>query len=106
MKQYGAQVATSFSKKQINVIYMNAKNGNLKVEKWFINRLYDLADFFGFDDNKSVEFDEGLVKDILEAVFAGDFEKAQKEIVSTADMWYSRLGNKNKAKCDRSVFVA
>ena len=42
MKVYGTYFATEFTKKQINVIYGKAKNGELKVEKWFIRDLYEL----------------------------------------------------------------
>lgn len=33
MRNYGANKATEFTKKQIGVIYRMAKNGELKVEK-------------------------------------------------------------------------
>ena len=36
MKQYGANKATEFTKKQIGVIFANAKSGNLKIENWVI----------------------------------------------------------------------
>ena len=106
MKQYGYQKATEFSKGQISVIYGKAKRGELKVEKWFMQELYNLADYFGYDDNHSVEQSESAVNDILEAVFANDNEKAQTLITSTADKWYSLYGKKTQAKCDRKIFVA
>lgn len=106
MKQYGAMKATEFTKKQINVIYGKAKSGALKVEKWFITELYNLADYYGFDDNRSVEADEREVKLILEAVFANDNVKAQKLIEKTADRWFNSYSRKNQAKCDRNAFVA
>ncbi len=80
MKEYGAMKATEFSKKQIGVIYANAKNGNLKVEKWIMFKLYDLADYYGYDDNASVEYDERSVLLILDDVFAGRMAEAQERI--------------------------
>lgn len=106
MKNYGFSKATEFTKKQINVVFANAKQGNLKVEKWFIAKLYKLADYYGYDDNGSVEWDERFVKGILEAVFANDYETAQKLINRTADNWYNGYTEKGKAQCDRTLFVA
>lgn len=105
MKQYGFKKATDFSAKQINVVFAKAKSGVLKVEKWFIKEMYALADYCGYDDNGSVERDERDVKKILDAVFAGDFEKAQELINETADRWYSLFSKKNQAACDRNEFV-
>lgn len=105
MKQHGFYKSTEFTKKQINVIWMNAKNDELKVEKWFLSELYELADYYGYDSNRNVEHEERQVKDILEAVFAKDIEKAQELIDRTADDWYNSYSRKNQAKCDRTAFV-
>lgn len=102
MKQYGAHKATEFSKKQINVIFAKAKKGDLKVEKWYMSELYNLADYYGYDDSKSVEFDEAWVLRILEAVFSGDNEEAQKLIDSTTENWFNRYSLKAQAGKDRS----
>ena len=106
MKVYGTYFATEFTKKQINVIYGKAKNGELKVEKWFIRDLYELAEYYGHDFNRSTESLERTVKKILELVFSVDIEEAQVLINETEDDWYSRYGKKTKAQCDRDVFVA
>lgn len=106
MKQYGSCKATEFTKKQINLIYGKAKSGELKVEKWFINQLYNLADYYGYDDNRSVERDERTVKEILQAVFENNNAKAQKLIEETANDWFANYGRKTQAKCDRTIFVA
>nr|DAI55022.1 MAG TPA: hypothetical protein [Caudoviricetes sp.] len=106
MKQYGFNKATEFSKSQISVVYGKAKRGEIKVEKWFISELYNLADYFGYDDNHSVEQSEREVKEILKAVFENDNEEAQMLINETADKWFSLYGKKTQAKCDRTVFVA
>ena len=106
MKVYGTYFATEFTKKQINVIYGKAKNGELKVEKWFIRDLYELAEYYGHDFNRSTESLERTVKKILELVFSGEIEEAQILINETEDDWYSRYGKKTTAQCDRDVFVA
>ena len=80
MKNYGINKTTEFTRKQINVIYGKAKSGQLKVEKWFINELYNLADYYGQDNNGSIAHKEKFVLLILKAVFDNDLEDAQKKI--------------------------
>lgn len=106
MKQYGMQKATDFTRKQIGVIFAKAKSGDLKVEKWFMSELYNLADYYGYDDNRSVECSESDVKKILEAVFSNAIEVAQNLINETETKWYNLYGRKTQAKCDRNAFVA
>lgn len=105
MKQYGVMKATEFTKKQINVIYFKAKNGELKVEKWFINKLYELADFYGYDDNGTVAYDEIFVKKIIDSAFNGTSEKTQELINDCENKWFEQYGKKEKQKCDRMTFV-
>lgn len=106
MKQYGYFKATEFTKKQISVIYSKAKSGELKVEKWFMSHLYNLDDYYGYDDNRSVEESELAVLKILKSVFDGDIKTAQKLINETENKWFNLYGRKTQAKCDRTVFVA
>lgn len=106
MKQYGAFFATEFSKKQVNVIYAKAKCGDLKVEKWFINELYTLSDYYGYDSNRSVASQELDVKSIIKAVFENDIINAQDIINTTEDKWYSLMSRKNQEKCCRDIIVA
>lgn len=106
MKQYGYMRATEFTKKQIGVIFAKAKNGELKVEEWFMHKLYSLADYYGYDSNRSVEDQEREVKWILEAVFANNNEEAQDLINKTADIWFNSFSFKKQKKCDRTAFVS
>lgn len=105
MKQYGFYKSTEFTAKQISVVYYKAKNGELKVEKWFMQELYNLADYYGYDDNRSVEVVEAKIKKILEAVFSKDMQKAQELINCVANDMFESFGRKNQAKCDRTLFV-
>lgn len=106
MREYGPMKATEFTKKQINVVFGKAKAGELKVEKWFMNELYTLAEFYGYDDNRSVERSEVTVKGILEDVFAGNIENAQKRIDEAEDEWFKSYSAKNQSRCNRTIFVA
>lgn len=101
MKNYGMNKATEFTKKQISCLYGAAKRGELKIEKWIITEFYDLAEYYGYDDNKSVEEAE---KDIL-AIINSYFEKdgnTQQLIDSYTAKTFDLLGNKRKNNVDRS----
>ena len=103
MKNYGAYKATEFSKKQIGVLYYKAKAGELKIEKWVMNDFYDLADYYGYDDNHSVADDETKILKIIDTMFAGNLEETQNLINEYTERTYNLLGNKAKAKADRSI---
>jgi len=103
MKAYGANKATEFTKKQIGVIFANVKNGNLKVEKWVMSRMYDLAEYYGYDDNHSVAEEESDILNILQAVFEKNMEKAQKLINEYTEDIFSRLSRRNQQKCNHAV---
>ena len=102
MKTYGANKATEFTKKKINVVFAKAKNGELKVEKWYIQHLYELADYYGYDYNRSVENEERFIKEILDSVFANDIKKAQSLIDSQTEKIFNLLSRKNRENADRS----
>ena len=103
MKRYGMMKATEFTKKQINVIYAKAKNGELAVERWFLSKMYDLADYYGYDYNGSAAREEDNVLRILENVFANDTAAAQEKIDLTTNSWYNSYTDKYKATFDRSL---
>lgn len=105
MKTYGPNKATEFTKKQIGVIYRNAKNGALQVEKWMMSRLYDLAEYYGYDDNGSIAEEERFVLEILEAVFADDMAKAQEKLNAYTEDTFQHISRKNQQNADRT-FVA
>lgn len=102
MKQYGFNKATEFTKKQIGVIYANAKNGNLKVEKWVISEFYNLADYYGYDSNRSIEQSESYIMRILKAIFEKDLEYAQKLIDIYTTSNFELKARKFRESADRS----
>lgn len=105
MKQYGFNKATEFSKKQIGVIFANVKQGKLKAEKWYMSRMYDLADYYGYDDNRSVEAEERAIKSILKAVFDGDLDAAQDRIDKEQDHIFNLLTEKAQKSIDRDLMA-
>lgn len=103
MKAYGMNKATEFTKKQISVIYGMAKRSELKVEKWVIFEMYDLAEYYGYDSNGSVELSERTILNILNAVFDKDVERAQKLIDWYTEVNFERMTKKAQAKANRSL---
>jgi hypothetical protein len=103
MKQYGARFATEFTKKQIGVIYRMAKAGDLKVEQWIMNQLYNLADFYGYDDNRSVAEEEVKVLQILDKVFANETAEAQELINEYTDWLFDHISAKRQAQVNRNL---
>ena len=99
MQTYGMNKTTEFTKKQISVIYSKAKNGELKVEKWVIKELYDLADYYGYDDNKSVEEREQKIMNIINKMFNG--ENVQELINEYTEKNYNLMSKKNQQRADR-----
>jgi hypothetical protein len=85
MKQYGMMKTTEFTRKQMNVIFSLAKQRILRVENWYMNHLYDLANYYNYDYNKSVESEEVSVLNILEAVFNKNYKMAQAIIDSETE---------------------
>ena len=103
MKQYGAFKATEFTARQISAIYRKAKNGELNVEKWVINRFYELADYYNYDDNGSIAEEETKINEILASVFANDLITAQELINKYTKETFGLLSAKRQAKCDKSL---
>lgn len=103
MKAYGNNKATEFSKKQIGVIYRMAKNGELKVERFVMTNLYDMADYYGYDDNHSVEREESKILSILELVFNKDIEAAQVAIDEYTEWLYNSLSAKYQRATNREL---
>ncbi len=100
MKVYAnGKKASEISKADLAPIYKAAKSGELKVEKWFMSELYNLADYYGYDDNRSMEWSESQVRRMLAE------EDRQAAINELTEKWFRELSNKNKKAADRS-FVA
>lgn len=102
MKIYGANKSTEFTKKQISVIFAMAKRGELRVEKFIMQDLYNLADYYGYDDNHNVEESEQKILEILENVFAKNIEIAQKLIDDYTNITFNGLSAKYQKTADRN----
>lgn len=102
MLQKGFNKATEFTKKQIGVLYRLAKNKDLKIEKWVMEDFYNLADYYGYDDNGSVEKSERKILLILDNVFSNDLEAAQEQVDNYTETTFETLTRARQQGSDRS----
>lgn len=102
MKRYGAKKSTEFTKKQISCLYGAAKRSEIKIEKWVISNFYDLADYYGYDDNRSVEEAEAKILKIIDNFFSKDVEKTQELIDNYTTDTFELLARKAQKTVDRS----
>lgn len=105
MKRYGFNFTTEFTAKQINVIYGCAKRGELKIQKFVMSDLYDLANYYGTDSSRSVARSESYVIDILNDVFEKNYTSAQNRIDEYAEILFRSYSDKYQRSLDRT-FVA
>ena len=103
MNAYVANKATEFTKKQISVIYGMAKKNELTIERWVMSRLYDLAEYYGYDDNGSVAYEETKILNILNKVFSNDLSEAQKMIDAYTEETFQLLSSKYQKMCNRDI---
>lgn len=62
MKRYSnGMKATEFNRKQVEALAQN-----VTLERWFFNYLLDLAKYYGYDDNRSVEEAEAVILKALD----------------------------------------
>lgn len=102
MRSYGSRKATEFTKKQIGVIYRLAKERKLEVEKGEMADLYNLADYYGYDDNGNVARNESYILSILEDVFSNNLKSAQEKINELQKNTFESLSIKNQRRWDKA----
>lgn len=102
MLNRGFNKITEFTKKQIGVLYRLAKNKDLKIEKWVMEDFYNLADYYGYDDNGSVEKSERKILPILDNVFSNDLEAAQERIDNYTKTTFETLTRAKQQDADRN----
>lgn len=100
MKKYGFNKATEFSKKELAPLYKAAKNGELKVERLVMSRLYELADYYGYDSNHSIELEE---RDILQILRLTDTKEIQDAINLYTEKNFKLFSKKAQEKFDRRI---
>lgn len=106
MKQYGAKFATEFTTAQVNTIFEAAKAGHITIERWAYNRIQNLANFYGYDDNHNIAAEERRIKSILTAIEQDDMEAAQAAIDYYTEDTFNLFGRKYQEKFDRSLMLS
>lgn len=95
----------TITRKQANAIFACAKAGKIKLERWQMSSIYNLADISGddctIDWNGSINKEIEIVRDILACVFAGDYQKAQAKINGFYDL--ANYGKKFRNKADHRL---
>lgn len=102
MLNRGFNKITEFTKKQIGVLYKLGKSKELKIEKWVIEDFYNLADYYGYDDNGSIEKRERRILLILDNVFSNNLEAAQEQIDNYTETTFETLTRARQQGSDRS----
>lgn len=104
MKAYtNGKKATEFSKGQISMIYRMAKEGKIRIERWMINDLYTIAEYYGYDDNRAIADYEMRVLKVIKAAEQNDIEQMQELIDDFTAHEFKNLSIKNQARVNREI---
>ena len=93
----------TISRKQANVIFACAKAGKIQLERWQMSSIYDLisSDDCTIDWNGNTRKEVEVVHEILAAIFAGDYQKAQARIDKAFNL--ADYGKSFRNKADRRL---
>ena len=93
----------TITRKQANVIFACAKAGKIQLERWQMSSIYNLvsSDDCTIDWNGSINKEVETVREILAAIFAGDFQKAQARIDKAFNL--ASYGKSFRNKADRRL---
>lgn len=104
MREYrNGKKATDLNKEQVGAIYRLAKSGEIRLEKWVAKNFYDIADYYGYDDNRSVESAEFKILKIVDAAIAGDIEKVQELVDKYTEATWALMGRKGRERASREL---
>ena len=96
-------LSKTITRKMANVIFACAKAGKIQVERWQMSSIYNLvsSDTVTIDWNGSINNEVEAVRDILTAIFAGDYQKAQARVESYYNL--ADYGKSFRNKADRRL---
>ena len=77
MKRYGANKKAEVNSK---LIYKAAKEGKITIPLWYFLEAKSTGEYYGYDDNRSIERAEGKFRMVTDAIEAENYEEAQNII--------------------------
>lgn len=95
-------IKSSITRKQVNVLFAKAKAGELKIERFAISAMYDLADGYFWEAGESMKEDEKNVKAAVNNVFNGKMSAAQDRINKYTAEIFGRCTEKKQAELNRA----
>ena len=92
MRRYGANKKAEVNSK---LIYKAAKEGNITIPLWYYLEAKSTGDYYGYDDNRSIERAEARFRMVTDAIEAEDYEEAQNIIEAQENSLYSFFPSPN-----------
>ena len=75
MEQYGANKKAEVNSK---LIYRAAKEGRISIPLWYFMEAKSVGEYYGYDDNRSIERAEGRFQIVTKALEEGNDIEAQR----------------------------
>ena len=97
----------TITKKQVNVIYGAWRSGKVEAEKQVVDTMYAMVRNQGRDGSQSLLGKmDGAIRGAIDAIFAGDFAKAQRCIDAFAEADAEARREKEEIEARRARFAA
>lgn len=104
MKAYANGMKSStISRKQVGVLYGMAKRGEVKIEKFVMADFYNIADYYGYDDNRTLENDESSLKEMINLAFEKKYDELQEAVNKYSEKLFHGFSKKRQQESDRSL---
>lgn len=104
MKAYANGMKSStVSRKQVGVLYGMAKRGEVKIEKFVMADFYDISDYYGYDDNRTLENDESSLKEMINLAFEKKYDELQEAVDKYSEKLFHSFSKKRQQESDRSL---
>jgi len=95
---------TTLTRKQVNVIYINAGKGLLGTERWVISRMYLLADGADVHECPDPDKEKRKIRDVVDLIFAQNLEGAQKALDEYTQETWARFPDFLRVQLNRDPF--
>lgn len=103
MKKYGANKKAEVNSK---LIYRAAKEGRISIPLWYYLEAKKTGEYYGYDDNHSVERAETFFRMVTDAISEGNDSEAQEKIEFHMKSLESEYTSKYFAKLPKQMIEA